>query len=801
MNVQKRNDVSIYCLSEGNALPEWLGDRARRNLSKTNESVRRRIELLQDFAMPASSSRLVQSSDGRYIMAAGTYPPRIRCYDVHELALKFERYLTASAVDMVLLGSDYGKVALLLDDRTIAFHAHYGAHESIRIPSFGRAMAYEPSTCELLIAAKGDSVYRVNLDEGRFSEPWELQLSNNDNSSVSATCISVHPRHALATVGCDDGTVRFWDGRSADTLRRPFLKLDVSRAVTGYGYADATNTASNEITATAHDQSGLYMAFGTRGGLVALYDVRSSRPLHVQEHKHGLPIHTVRFHASSNMILSSDEKLIKVWRYKSSADMHFSTQTPSATDAQSSHPLEPNQAQEKSAVGAVKVNIEGSGKFTHFIVAGDESDPGGDRSGLILCATDQPKMDSFYVPAIGVAPKWCSYLESITEELEERDLKRDGANGDDLVQSGQETVFENYKFVTRENLEQLGISNLVGTPLLRGYMHGFFMDVNLYNRVKAVANPFEYEEYQKRKLQERLKAKQSSRIAPRADDLVKKTKTAVNSELAERLENKATASTKTGRVAQSLLSDDRFGNLFTNPDFEIDEEDEDFKLRNPSGVSAKNKKNNLDSESESDEEVEQDNDSDVEGSDSINGTDDENDNVLSDGDTGHALDGMDSDSDEDGFRGAKVRGEAYQSMKNLKTTKPQGKPKRAKGAKPITMYEAQDEGIGAMAGTAIGLGTGVGNKSAVSAQAQRRQEEMSLPLSKRKALEHAESSAQPQVRTVASTGGSREAVYIPRGSKQRKLEGGDPIRGATVKHIRRGVKELGFKAPFIRHKK
>jgi ribosome biogenesis protein ENP2 len=357
-------------------------------------------------------------------------------------------------------------------------------------------------------------------------------------------------------------------------------------------------------------------------------------------------------------------------------------------------------------------------------------------------------------------------------------------------------------------LEQLGISNLVGTPLLRGYMHGFFMDVNLYNRVKAVANPFEYEEYQKKKLQERLKAKQSSRIASRADDKVKKTKTAVNSELADRLENKATASTKTGRVAQSLLSDDRFGNLFTNPDFEIDEEDEDFKLRNPSGVSAKNKKNNLDSESESDdEEVEQGNVSDVEDGASIDDNDDENDDALSDGDTRHALDGMDSDSDEDGFKGAKVRGEAYQSMKELKAEKPQAKPKRVKGAKPVTMYEAQDEGIGAMAGTAIGLGTGVGNKSAVSTQAQRRRVEMSLPLSKRKALEHADSSAQPQVRTVAAAGGSREAVYIPRGSKQRKMESADPKRGATaleegssVKHIRRGVKELGFKAPF-RHKK
>lgn len=754
-------------------------------MSKTNESVRRRVELLQDFTMPAASSKLVQSPDGRYIMAAGTYPPRIRCYDVHELSLKFERYVNATVLDMVMLGSDYGKLALLLDDRTVAFHAHYGAHESIRIPTFGRAMAYEPTNCELLIAAKGDLVYRVNLDEGRFSEPWSLELkttttNNSTSSSTSGTCISVHPLHPLATVGCDDGTVRFWDSRSSDTHLRPFLKLDVGRAGVGYGYADTSSTSRtinwNEISSTAHDSSGLYMAFGTAGGLVALYDIRSSRPLFIQEHKHGLPIHTVRFHASSSMILSSDEKLVKVWRYKSSTDGSYAPATTLDTEG-------PTGAKDDLALGAVKVNIEGTGKFTHFIVAGDEQDSGGDQSGLILCATDQPKMDSFYVPALGVAPKWCSYLENITEELEERDLKRDGTSADpnDLVHSGQESVFENYKFVTRENLEQLGVSNLIGTPLLRGYMHGFFMDINLYNRVKAVANPFEYEEYQKKKLQERLKAKQSSRIAPRAIHEKKtKIKTAVNTDLAERLENKATGSTKTGRAAKGLLSDDRFGNLFTNPDFEIDQEDEDFKLRNPSGVSAKNKKNNLDSDSESDDEEDV-----VERakSDTVSVEDNYVDSYSEGGSLNdrHALDEINSDSDDDGFKGAKVRGEAYEAMKDLdrkskKRIEPAQRESQGKHSKPaaqsIVMVEA-DEG------------------DVSGGRMERRRLEMSLPLAQRQALHSTAVSAAPKVR-VQQDGSNKEAVYYPRNSKQqRSLE--ENNEGSSEKRIRRGVKDLGLR--------
>jgi ribosome biogenesis protein ENP2 len=764
MNVQKRNDVAIYCLSAGPTLPEWLGERAKRNLSKKDENVRRRIELIQDFQMPASSSKLVQSADGRYVMAAGTYPPRIRCYDLHDLTMKFERYVDAEVIDMVMLGEDYGKMALLLDNRYISFHAPYGNHEAIRIPTFGRAMAYESTTCELLLAAKGNQVYRINLEEGRFSEPWTFEPM-----TASASCITVNQSHPLATVGCDDGIVRFWDSRTPDSLLKPFLKLDVQSATAGYGYADENpyNANPSEITSIAHDPSGLYMAVGTGGGLVALYDVRSSRPLHIKEHKHGLPIHTVKFHSASGMVLSSDEKLVKVWRYKSSGD---GMAPPNPNGANS-------DATDDTSLGSVKVNVEGTGKISHFIVAGDENDPTGDRSGVILCASDQPKMESYFIPSVGVAPKWCSFLENITEELEERDLNRDGTNAaSDLVRDGQESIYENYKFVSRDDIEKLGISNLIGTPLLRGYMHGFFMDTNLYNRVKAVANPFEYEDYQKKKLKERLEAKRSSRIAPRESE--KKTKAAVNPDLAARLEYKAADASRAGKAAGEMLSDNRFGGLFTNPDFHIDEEDEDFKLRNPSGVAAaKRKKNNLDSDEESESEIDERPDVPDEDEGFVSGDDKESADEFEEDDS--------ASEEEDGFQGGKVRGEAYDAMKALKTKKSQKRPDPKKGkAKKGVMLEADD--------SAVNLG--LGDESA-STRAQRRMEEMNMPLAKRFALQKDDD--KPQIRI---TGGSKEATFIPKDTKRkmeaeakRNEESKQQQRG---KRNRRGVKELGFKAPY-----
>ena len=766
MNVQQRNGVSIYCLSSGPALPEWLGDRARRNLSKKDEAIRRRIELIQDFQMPSSSTRLVPSLDGRYIIAAGTYAPRIRCYDVHELTMKFERYVNAEVIDMVMLGEDYGKMALLQEDRTISFHAHYGAHESIRIPSFGRAMAYEPSSCELLVASKGNRIFRVDLEEGRFSEPWSFQVSSSTSSSSSnfldaesALCIAVNQSYPVACVGCGDGIVRFWDTRAPDTLA-PMLRLDVQSATQGYGYSVADDHATrniHEISAVSFDSTGMFMAAGTGGGLVALYDVRSSRPLYVQEHKHGLPINTIKFHSGSGMLMSSDEKLLKAWRYKSSGDVAATKQSFVGS----------GDSEVSTTLGSVLVNIESAGKISHFIVPGDEADPKGEKSGVVLLATDQPKMESYYIPAVGVAPKWCSFLESITEELVERDLSRAGESGEAL-KDGEEAVYENYKFVSRDDLDQLGIAHLIGTPLLRGYMHGFFMDINLYNRAKSVANPFEYEEYRKRKVKERLEAKRASRISSKDDA---KKRAAVNPELQERLQNKASAQTKAGKAAGQVLSDGRFGSLFTNPDYHIDEEDENFKLRNPSGVSAiRRKKENLDSDDEDEDEIE--NDQDV-----------ADDNGLERGPL-HGIEqdeeeegdaASESDSDDDGIRGAKVRGEAYEQMKELTSHK------RTKAAQPMTRTKKREVVMKETDGNAMGLPPDR-RDAATEQQRSSSSKEKDLPLSRRLARQ----SEQGIDSDIRLKGGSKEISYVPRDAKRRDQSNTGDERGRK----RRGMKGI-----------
>ena len=112
--------------------------------------------------------------------------------------------------------------------------------------------------------------------------------------------------------------------------------------------------------------------------------------------------------------------------------------------------------------------------------------------------------------------------------------------------------------MTRQELGELGLEHLIGTDLLRAYMHGYFMDNKLYERSKAVAKPTIYEEYQKEKNRQREQNRKEKRIT------MKQKKPMVNAELAEKWEN------------GNKQVDERFSALFQNSDYQIDTTSEEF---------------------------------------------------------------------------------------------------------------------------------------------------------------------------------------------------------------------------------
>ncbi len=66
--------------------------------------------------------------------------------------------------------------------------------------------------------------------------------------------------------------------------------------------------------------------------------------------------------------------------------------------------------------------------------------------------------------------------------------------------------------MTRAELDKLGLGHLVGTPLLRAFMHGFFLHNRLWNKARAIAQPFAYDDYRQQRIAAKLEAERKSRI-------------------------------------------------------------------------------------------------------------------------------------------------------------------------------------------------------------------------------------------------------------------------------------------------
>ncbi|KAJ3118027.1 Nucleolar protein 10 [Phlyctochytrium bullatum] len=525
LQVTHQNNVKIYSITSGarSALPDWLSKRKSKIL-KHDVEYRTRIELIQDFQFPEASLRIKYTPDGNYVIATGVYKPHMRVFDLAELSMKFDRFVDAENVDFVILSDDWTKTVHLNNDRTVEFHTQFGMHYRTRIPKFGRGLAYYHPSCDLYVVGSTSEVYRLNLEQGRFYEP--LLTSSPENNIVT-----INPAHGLLAFGGEDGNVEFWHPNSRNRLAR----LDVATWMATLGSREVGGLDTfPAISAIEFNSDGLTCAVGTQSGHVMLYDLRKPVPYVVKDHQYGMPIKRVLFHPSGNVV-SADTKAVRFWN---------------------------------KDTGKAYTAVEPPNDINDFCIQAD--------SGLLMLANEGVDMQTYYIPQLGPAPKWCPFLDNLTEEFEENP-------------EGQ-TLYDDYKFVTRAELTRLGLDHLVGTNILKAYMHGFFVDLRLYQKAKAIADPFEYEQYRKEMIQKRKEKEQGSRIH------VKRTLPSVNRNLALKMmeaeENQAEQEEgededafrkkNKKKKAPAVQKDDRFGALFEDQDFQIDEASEEWRLRHPS---------------------------------------------------------------------------------------------------------------------------------------------------------------------------------------------------------------------------
>ncbi|KAI4348607.1 hypothetical protein L6164_009314 [Bauhinia variegata] len=513
------NGVKMYTIaSQHPSVASWVPSKKQKSHRKI-KNYTQNVQLLQDLRFETATTKIKATPNGEYLIASGIYPPQVKVYEVKELGLKFERHLDSEIIDFQVLTDDYSKLAFLCADRSVCLHAKYGKHYSLRIPRMGRDIAYDCWSCDLLCAASSPDLYRINLQKGQF-------LSSLNTQSPALNVVSRSKVHGLVACGGEDGAVECFDTRDRHSS---IGRIDAVRH---------SGDVDQEVTALEFDGE-FSMAVGSSAGKVLLYDLRSSHPILVKDHMYGSPILDIKWHRTLNYeepkLITSDNHVVRIWDPKTGEGMTS---------------IEPT-------AGAINDVCTFSG------------------SGLILLALDGSQIPSYFIPALGPAPKWCSSLEFFTEELDS---------------SGQTTIYDHYKFLTKEELERLNLTNLIGTNLLRAYMHGYFVNHALYKKAKALADPFEYETYIEQQKQQKLEAERASRITIRkklpkvnrvlAARLLESEETKIEKEDADEDEAKRTSKKKKVLSMQDL-QDERFAAIFENKDYEINEFSEEYLALHP----------------------------------------------------------------------------------------------------------------------------------------------------------------------------------------------------------------------------
>ncbi|MES1910804.1 MAG: hypothetical protein MHM6MM_003334 [Cercozoa sp. M6MM] len=519
MQVSELNGIKTYCLSAGKTTPQFLEEAGGNTRAlRYNDDYRRRVELIQDLDFPHLSTVVKMSPDGQFLLAAGMYKPRIKIFDVQQLSLKCERYLDNEVRQFQVLSDDFSKLAILRCDRAIEFHAKYGKHHIVRIPRFGRDLAYHYDTCQLYAGGDSNEVYRLDLEQGEFAPSLRTSLTGINK-------IGVNPQHGMLAFGSSDTcAVECWDPRDSTCL----ASLDVAKSASAKSTRLAKKLRGSEVSALRFHDDGLTMAVGTSRGHVLLYDMRSPVPMSVVDHRMGKGIHTVRF-LDENKVLSADSKVVKIWDKDSTQ---------------------------------VWTSVHPSAPMNDLCVV-----PG---TGLMIGAAEQHRMHAHFIPALAPAPAWCSFLDSMTEEMEEQAQKH----------TDEASVYEDFKFVTREELEKMGLAHLIGSTMLRTYMHGFFMPLKLYREAQAVIRPDAFKEHVKQRIQDKIKARRGERITVARKVHKKAT---VNADYADELAQREqdARSKKHKRKAKATaefnpMRDERFAAMFENPDFAIEHDNEDY---------------------------------------------------------------------------------------------------------------------------------------------------------------------------------------------------------------------------------
>lgn len=198
--------------------------------------------------MPGVSTSIRVSPDNKYLLVTGTYKPRVKCYELNHLSIKFERCFDSEVETFEVLSDDYSKLVFLQSDRYVEFHTSNGRHYRLRVPKIGGAMSYHSPSCDLFVVGSSSEIYRLNLKRGQFLQPFET------HSSGFNAC-DINPEHHLLCAGSQEGCIEALDPRE----KRKCATTDVALKIKNY--RDFPSITSIEFKDSFHLELHLVMSF------------------------------------------------------------------------------------------------------------------------------------------------------------------------------------------------------------------------------------------------------------------------------------------------------------------------------------------------------------------------------------------------------------------------------------------------------------------------------------------------------------------------------------------------------------
>jgi ribosome biogenesis protein ENP2 len=304
-----------------------------------------------NFRFPSTVNLIKESPNSRFLIAYGNYPPQIKCFDLEDLSLKFQRNLESSILDFHFLNDDWEKLVFLRSDKLLEFHIKSGRYYQIKLNKAAVDLSYVIKQSTLFVTSIKQEILRLDLENGKFLSPLK-NLSKFNN-----TCSANNPSNNIIAFGNSGGVIKFWDPR---IVKKSIFKIE--------SFLFSKNRTLNSITTLRFGEKNEYsLCSGLNSGEFMEFDLRNAKPLIIKKLGNNLPIKSIRFSESDNQILISDKKSIKIWKKNFKKDILFF-----------------NSIHEINHICKIK------------------------KTGFLFIALEYPLIEGKFISCMGRLPSWCS---------------------------------------------------------------------------------------------------------------------------------------------------------------------------------------------------------------------------------------------------------------------------------------------------------------------------------------------------------------------------------------------------------